>query len=279
MSDVEFLRRHDIRLKSSLGQNLLIDPNLCRKLVREARVGGGDAVLEIGPGTGALTEPLLDAGARVLAVETDGRLIEPLKERFANRERFSVVHEDILRFDRRVLDAFRGLSQVKVVANLPYYNSSQIVFRLLDWRDAIVLAVLTLQKEMTDRIAATPGGKDRGILSVRVQALAEVEGLFALPAAVFLPRPKVDSRAILLDFTRPSLPADLTEKDFARCVRAAFSARRKTLANALGPSYGRERATVALEHAGIDPRRRAETLTVAEFFALVRRLDATAEMS
>ncbi|MCL4235386.1 MAG: 16S rRNA (adenine(1518)-N(6)/adenine(1519)-N(6))-dimethyltransferase, partial [Deltaproteobacteria bacterium] len=165
-SHLELLRARDIRLKASLGQNLLMDANLCEKIVREARLEPGDAVLEIGPGTGALTEKLLETRARVLAVETDGRLIPLLAERFGSDENFRLVHQDFLRFPRESLEEWRAGRPVTVVANLPYYNSSQIIFRLLEWRDALLAAILTLQLELAERVAAPPGGKDYGILSV-----------------------------------------------------------------------------------------------------------------
>lgn len=271
-SHLDDLRARDIRLKASLGQNLLMDANLCEKIVREARLEPGDAVLEVGPGTGALTEKLLDARARVLAVETDGRLIPLLTERFGGDENFRLVHEDFLRFARDGLVEWGAGRPVTVVANLPYYNSSQIIFRLLEWRDALRSAVLTLQLEFAERVVAPPGGKDYGILSVRVQAVADAHRLFNLPAHVFFPKPKVASAVLRLDFSRQSLPDDLDEAGFARCVKAAFGARRKTLSNALSRGYERGDVLHALAACGIDPMRRAETLDLHEFFALTRAL-------
>ncbi len=273
-SHLELLRARDIRLKQSLGQNLLMDANLCEKIVREARLEPDVPVLEIGPGTGALTEKLLEARARVLAVETDGRLIPVLAERFGHDENFRLVHDDILGFLRETLDEWRAGRPATIVANLPYYNSSQIIFRLLDWRDALSRAVLTLQLELAERVVAPPGGKDYGILSVRVQALADAQRLFNLPAHVFFPQPKVASAVIRLDFSRRGLPADVDEPQFARCVKTAFGARRKTLANALAQGYDRAEVQRALAACGIDPKRRAETLSLAEFFALSRALGA-----
>lgn len=271
-SHLELLRARDIRLKASLGQNLLMDANLCEKIVREARLEPGDAVLEIGPGTGALTEKLLETRARVLAVETDGRLIPLLAERFGSDENFRLVHQDFLRFPRESLEEWRAGRPVTVVANLPYYNSSQIIFRLLEWRDALLAAILTLQLELAERVAAPPGGKDYGILSVRVQALTEAHRLFNLPAHVFFPKPNVESAVLRLDFSHRSLPDDLDEKQFAKCVKTAFGARRKTLANALSQAYKRGDVLAALAACGIDPIRRAETLALAEFFRLSRAL-------
>lgn len=267
-SHLELLRARDIRLKASIGQNLLMDANLCEKIVREARLEPGDAVLEIGPGTGALTEKLLETRARVLAVETDGRLIPLLAERFGSDENFRLVHQDFLRFPREALDEWRAGRSVTVVANLPYYNSSQIIFRLLEWRDALLSAILTLQLELAERVAAPPGGKDYGILSVRVQALTAAHRLFNLPAHVFFPKPNVESAVLRLDFSRRSLPDDLDETQFAKCVKTAFGARRKTLANALSQTYERGDVLAALAACGIDPIRRAETLALAEFFHL-----------
>ncbi|MCZ7582291.1 MAG: 16S rRNA (adenine(1518)-N(6)/adenine(1519)-N(6))-dimethyltransferase RsmA [Deltaproteobacteria bacterium] len=181
------LAARDIRLKASLGQNILDDPNLCAKIVRAADIVPGETVLEIGPGAGALTRALLDAGARVLAVETDGRLIPLLEERFAGEDHLVVRHADFMKFDLAEARPSTPDGRVKVVSNLPYHLSSPILFRLIDHRALISTATVMLQKEMAARVASGPGTKDYGIVSVRVQAVAEARALFTLPPQVFFP--------------------------------------------------------------------------------------------
>ncbi|MCB9477943.1 MAG: ribosomal RNA small subunit methyltransferase A [Deltaproteobacteria bacterium] len=266
------LRLHDVMLKKSLGQNFLDDPNLAQKIVRAADVQPGQKVLEIGPGSGALTDKLLAAGARVLAVELDRRLIPLLNANFAADPRLQVVHGDILRMPRETLERFADGDKVKVVANLPYYNASQILFRLAEWRGMLSMAVLTLQKELVERMSASPGVKDYGILAVRMQAVADVRALFMLPSSVFFPQPRVDSQAVRLDYSLGRVPEDLDEKAFAKCVKAAFAARRKMLSNTLGNLYGAENARRAMTECDIDPTLRAERLTVENYFCLTRKL-------
>jgi 16S rRNA (adenine1518-N6/adenine1519-N6)-dimethyltransferase len=272
MKQLKELQERGIRLKQSLGQNLLIDQNLCVKLVAAADLQGGDPVLEIGPGAGALTVHLLAAGARVLAVEIDSRILPVLEDQFHGMPGFTLEQGDILKIPRERIESFAGGERIKLVSNLPFYSSTQILFRLAEWRDIFSIAVIILQRELADRMLSDPGTKEYGILSVRMQAVAEMHQLFTLPASVFFPRPKIDARAVLMDFRRPAMPADLNEKDFARCVRAAFGQRRKMLPNALGAAYGTENARRALIECGIDPTTRAERLGVAEFFELTRAI-------
>ncbi|MBZ0273125.1 16S rRNA (adenine(1518)-N(6)/adenine(1519)-N(6))-dimethyltransferase RsmA [bacterium] len=264
----EILREKGVRLKDSLGQNLLIDPNLARKIVDAADLVDGDHVLEIGPGLGALTALAANTGANVWAVDIDARLVEILHERFAGEPRVRIEHRDALEITDEALFAFGGGVRVKVLSNLPYYASSPFLLRLADWRRRLSIAVVMLQRELADRVAAPPGGRDYGILSVRLQAVAEVEPLFGLPSSAFYPPPRIASKVLSLDFRKALIKEDANEARFARVVRAAFGKRRKTLSNALKLAFGEAAAKTALAATGIDGQRRAETLSVEEFINL-----------
>lgn len=213
----------------TLGQNFLHDQNLARWIVQEAEISAVDFVVEIGPGLGALTEPALAAGAKVLAIEKDGRLAGFLRIHFADRA-LNVVHGDALEFNVATLFS-RG--PVKLLGNLPYYISTPLLLHYLQQPTPITLAMLMLQKEVALRLSAKPRSKDYGILSLVVQSQCRVEYLRTVPATVFLPQPDVDSAFIRL---RPRLPNELPEHDrerFVALVRRGFSQRRKQLGKLL----------------------------------------------
>ncbi len=257
--------------KQSLGQNYLVDRNLAAKLVAALPLAAGERVVEIGAGTGALTDHLLARGARPVAVEIDGRLIPQLAERYGDR--VALLHADILQVDLTALARERG-GRLAVVGNLPFYLSSPILFHLVAHRRALSQAALILQRELVDRICADPGGKEYGSLTIHLGLFAARERLFRLPASVFRPRPKVDAAALRLDFTRPSALLPRQERDLERVVRAAFGQRRKTLRNALSAGFGKEVANALLAAGGIDGGRRGEQLTAAEYVGLADALTA-----
>jgi 16S rRNA (adenine1518-N6/adenine1519-N6)-dimethyltransferase len=253
-----------IQPKKSLGQNFLKDPHYLGKIVDAARIGPRDQVLEIGPGLGHLTRALADTGCTLLLLELDDRLIPRLNEEFGHRPTVRIVHADALEYD------YAGLSGTwKVVANLPYYISTAIIQRLIAQRGTFTTLTLMLQKEVAERIAAGPGGKEYGFLSVLVQYAAVPRLEFTVPAGAFTPQPKVDSTVLTLTMrNRPETVAD-DEALFQRVIKAAFSQRRKTLRNSLGQlGYQREIMGAVLDETGIDLGRRAETLSVSEFCRL-----------
>lgn len=251
-----------IRPKKSLGQNFLKDPHYLRKIVDAAGVTDRDQVIEIGPGLGHLTAALAERAQKVLALELDERLISPLKEQFRDNEKIEIVQADALEYPYQSLSG-----KWKVVANLPYYISTPVIQRLLACRDIFSSLTLMLQKEVAGRIAALPGGREYGFLSVLVQLYAKVRIEFAVPAAAFTPRPEVDSAVITL---RMKPLAETIERDFLiKVLKAAFSQRRKTLKNALKQlDIPGRTMDMALDRTGIDLARRAETLSVQEFVAL-----------
>ena len=259
------LREIRVSPVKTLGQNFLHDRNLARWIVERAALTADDYVVEIGPGLGALTEFILESGARVLAIEKDQRLVEFLRQRFTGT-RLEIVHGDALDFDVRALFAEE---RVKLLGNLPYYISSQILLKFTKYPSPISLWLLMLQKEMAQRISAAPGTSDYGALSLIVQLQYRVEFLRTVPASVFLPAPDVDSAFVRIT---PRLPAELPPHDpetFLRLVRLGFSQRRKQLRNLLKAEVPEwEQAAAAV---GFDPRARAEELSLKQWVALSER--------
>ena len=250
-----------IRAKKSLGQNFLKDPHYLRKIVDAAQVGPGDQVIEIGPGLGHLTRVIAERAKHVLALELDERLIPLLRKEFSAARNIEVVHADALDF------CYEKLSGTwKVVANLPYYISTPIIQKLLACRSSFTSLTLMLQKEVADRIAAPPGGREYGYLSVLVQLYAKPRIEFTVPPGAFTPKPEVDSTVItLMLHDLPAVPFP-DEDFFMRVIKAAFSQRRKTLRNALRQlKVPQQKMDMVLSKTGIDLGRRAETLTIDEF--------------
>ncbi len=253
------------RAKKEKGQHFLQDEGVLQTILDHADLDAADTVLEIGPGLGVLTEGLAAAG-RVIAVEMDPELCRYLSRRFADRPHVQIVHGDILKYDLAALPA----EKVKVVANLPYYISTPILMHLTDTVQRFSLILIMLQKELAERIAAVPGTKKYGSLSIAVQYYTSPAIVAAVPKTSFYPVPEVDSAVVRLRVrTQPPVPVPDTD-GFFRVVRAAFSQRRKTLRNALIGSalFPTERLDAALDGAGIAPTRRAETLSMEEFARL-----------
>jgi 16S rRNA (adenine1518-N6/adenine1519-N6)-dimethyltransferase len=252
----------------TLGQNFLHDQNLARWIVDQAELTSRDYVVEIGPGLGALTEFALAKGARVLALEKDERLATFLHEKFHDQP-LEVVHTDALNFDVRTL---YSQPQVKLLGNLPYYISSQLLLTFLEYPSPISLWLLMLQKELARRLSATPATRDYGALTLQVQLHYQVEYLRTVPASVFLPRPEVDSAIVRL---RPRDPTDLPECDdklTMKLVRRGFSQRRKQLQNLL---RGHVPDWDAAAHAlGFGPKARAEELSLLQWIGLANHISA-----
>ena len=275
------LEEHGIRLKKELGQHFLCDENILGKILAAAELEGDELVIEPGAGLGTLTVALATRAKEVIAIELDGRLIPLLRANLQERgwENVEVLHQDFLELDLEELVQARGFAgdkaKVKVVGNLPYGITAPILERLTAaWR-ALKLAVVTIQREVAEKLLAPPG-PGASALGVRVRAFAEVELVARVPRTVFFPPPEVDSAIVRLDFLeRPRFTAD--EGLFFRVVRAAFNLRRKTLLAALSrsPLLGLppELARSALELAEIEPTRRGETLTLEEFDRLARAVE------
>lgn len=251
----------DLRPRKSLGQCFLTDPRIASRIVSLGDVGSSDRVVEIGPGRGILTRVLVERAAEVTAIELDPRLSAALREEFAATDRVRIERADALTYP------FEDLAPgFKVIANLPYYISTPILFRLLGLRDRITVMVLMLQREVVDRLLARPGTKAYGALSLSVAYAAEVRKGFAVAAGSFSPRPAVESAVVVIT---PRAVPPITVRDEAllmRLIRGAFSHRRKVLANALtDEGFEKPAVAVALQRAEIDPARRGETLSLEDF--------------
>jgi 16S rRNA (adenine1518-N6/adenine1519-N6)-dimethyltransferase len=271
------LASHGVRLERRLGQHLLADANVLRKIAESARLGRADAVFEIGPGAGALTAELAQRAGRVLAIELDRRLIAVLHETVGWRPNVTLVSGDVLAEDLRALLAGRR-RRWKAVANLPYSITSPAIARLLEHRDLFSSMVLMVQREVADRIAAEPGQRACGALTVLVQTYCAVERVLQVSRQCFYPPPRVDSTVLrFVPRRRPLVPAGL-EKPYFAVVRAIFGYRRKTLANALaaGLALDKAQAQALIRRAGLDPEERGEKLSCSEFLALARAMVAQA---
>ncbi|MEO5367290.1 MAG: 16S rRNA (adenine(1518)-N(6)/adenine(1519)-N(6))-dimethyltransferase RsmA [Magnetococcus sp. WYHC-3] len=259
------LRAHGLSPKKHLGQNFLVDETVAADIVRHAGVGTGQRVVEIGPGVGSLTRPLLAAAGAVLAIEMDASLLPLLAQRTVGLGVLEVIRADALDLDWSALAAQRG-GRLKLVANLPYQITSPLLLRLLEHPGAFQDLTLMLQKEVVDRLTATPGNKDYGALTVQLRCLFDVEALFEVPPGAFFPPPRVTSAVVhLTPLPAPRVPLAAPGR-FRNVVRAAFGQRRKTLFNALKSLT--PDGDAALNRAGIDGRRRGETLTLEEFARL-----------
>ena len=260
------LNRFKLRADKKLGQNFLIDENVVHQIVAAAELSEADTVLEVGPGIGTLTQGLAESKARVVAVELDTRLLPVLATTLNGYDNVRVVHGDILKVN--IMEEV-GAPSFKVCANLPYYITTPIIFALLEKRLPMERLVAMVQKEVAERMAAQPGGKEYGALSVAIQYYTEPKIAFIVPPTSFIPAPAVDS-AVIVCKRREKPPVEVCDEGlFFRVVKAAFSLRRKMLSNSLkNMGIKSEQVAMWLELAGVDGKRRAETLSLEDFAKL-----------
>ena len=269
------LRRHGFRAKKRLGQNFLVDRNILDKILDAADIHEGDSVLEIGPGVGTLTLALAERGAKVVAVEIDRDMLEILSEVLADYPNVKVVNADFLRLDlKEFLDEHFGDVRVKALGNLPYYITTPIISALFVAKSKIESIVMMVQKEVAQRLSASPGKRDFGSMSVYVQYYSEPEIVAYVSKNVFFPPPDVESAIVRLT-PRSQPPVNVpSEELFFDVVHCAFGKRRKILLNSLSecPALGlsKEQISAILQEAEIDPIRRAETLSLEEFARIAR---------
>ena len=264
----EVLSKYGFRFTKSLGQNFLIDGNIVRKIADAAEVNENDNILEIGPGVGTMTEELALRAKKVLAVEIDEKLRELHKETL-NIDNVKVIYGDFLDLDlKKLTEEEFGNEPFKVVANLPYYVTTPIIEKLILSKVNLISITVMVQKEVAKRLAAKPGNKDYGSLSVFINYYTDCNYKFQVPSSVFMPKPNVDSAVVNLKMKERE---DLDTDFLFKIVRAAFTTRRKTLVNSFSNSklpYTKDDIKRALELSGIDGSRRAETLTLEEFIIL-----------
>jgi 16S rRNA (adenine1518-N6/adenine1519-N6)-dimethyltransferase len=254
------------RPKKSFGQHFLHEKRYIERIVSAISPRREDCIVEIGPGEGALTLPLLAAAGKLVAIELDTDLIPDLRARAAAVGELTVIHADVLKVDFGALARRQGVPQLRIAGNLPYYISSPILFHCVEHSAAIADMHFMLQKEVVERMAAEPGSKVYGRLSVMLQLACRVEPLFTVPPGAFRPPPKVDSAVVRLVPLSAHERHDADPARLQAIVRAAFGQRRKTLANGLKQLLDSE----AILRAGIDPKVRAETLAPMDFVRLAK---------
>ena len=270
------LAAHNIRPKKQMGQNFIVDPAFTEKIVKRAEILPEDIILEIGAGLGALTIPLARRAQKVFAVEKDRQIIPILNMEIlvSGLTNISIIEKDILSVDVKALVEDMG-GKIVVMGNLPYNISSQILVQLVRSREGISRAVLMFQKELAQRITAETGCKDYGRLTVMLRYCSDIKKLTNVKASLFFPKPKVDSQILELKFKKKIEHKASDEQFLFKVIKSGFGNRRKTLKNALSASdlnIDPNTATIVLEKSGIDPIRRAETLTVEEFVKLSNNL-------
>ncbi|HIJ65716.1 MAG TPA: 16S rRNA (adenine(1518)-N(6)/adenine(1519)-N(6))-dimethyltransferase RsmA [Candidatus Hydrogenedentes bacterium] len=274
----ELVERYGIRLKKSLGQNLLLDDNINRIMVDAAALTREDDVVEVGAGLGALTAQLCPKARRVLAIEIDKAFMPCLEDRFSGVENVVLFRGDVLNHDlgQLVEEYLPGAERCKMVSNLPYYITTPVLFHFLESAAPFSRIVVMVQEEVAFRMTAPVGSTDYGVLAVSCRYYADVDIVHKVSRSCFRPAPRVDSCIVRLRCRTPPLYPDIDGRYFIRLVRAAFGQRRKTLRNSLGRSgdLGLARGDVleAIADAGIDPGRRPQTLSLDEFAALAREL-------
>ncbi|PAE14782.1 16S rRNA (adenine(1518)-N(6)/adenine(1519)-N(6))-dimethyltransferase [Virgibacillus sp. 7505] len=275
----ELLKKYNFSFKKSLGQNFLIDTNILRNIIHHAGVTEDIGAIEIGPGMGALTEQLAIAADKVLAFEIDQRLLPILEDTLSPYDNVKVVNEDILKADvQQELQGYFGDQEVKIVANLPYYITTPILMNLLTRDLPISSITVMIQKEVADRMAASPNTKSYGSLSLAVQYYTQAAVVMTVPKTAFMPQPNVDSAVLHLELRKePPVRVD-DEKFFFDLIQASFGQRRKTLRNNLNRHFASRFSKEELEdimiEAGIDGTRRGESLSMEEFAALANTFTA-----
>jgi len=266
------LAKSGLRPRKSLGQHFLEDPAVINEIIAQAHLHIKDVVVEIGPGLGALTVPIVPHIHHLVAIEKDRLLLHLLKDKFSVKERQKVtfISGDVLKIDfKEIYSTFR--QKIRIIGNLPYNISSPFLEKLITNRNYIKNAILMFQYELAQRLIAGPKRREYGALSVTSQYYAQISPLIKIARDAFYPIPKVDSMVIEINFEKPYPFKAKSEESFQRVVKAAFSCRRKTILNSLERGMvltPREMIGKALEESSIDPKRRAETLTIDEYIRL-----------
>lgn len=274
----ELVKKYNFKFSKSLGQNFLVDDSVPKDIVLGAEVDENDLVIEIGPGVGTLTAQLLNKAKKVVAIELDNDLIPILTEEMGSNPKFTLIHNDALKVNFN--EIIGEEKSVKLVANLPYYVTTPIIVKLLKEKYNFKSLTIMIQKEVAERMDAEPGNKDYGSLSLLVQYYCNTKIIRKVPPQCFIPRPKVDSIVIRLDrLDEPKVKVE-NEKLFFEVIRSSFNMRRKTLWNGVkNIGLSKEKLELAFKEAGIDPKRRGETLTIEEFAVLSDKINKYLKMN
>lgn len=268
----KILSKHGFTFSKALGQNFLIDSNVCPTMADMLNADEETGVLEVGPGIGVLTKELCEVAGKVVAIELDKRLYPVLAETLADYDNFELVEGDVMKLDLAELieEKFKGFKEVKVCANLPYYITSPVIMTLLESNLPITEIEVMVQREAAERLCAEIGSRDAGAVSVAVNYYGEAEILFEVGRESFMPSPKVDSAVIKIKLRKEPEFEIKDERKFFSLVKAAFAQRRKTLVNTLSNTLGKSKADIsnALKELGLDQSIRAEKLTMEDLVNL-----------
>ena len=265
------MRKYNLDFKKKFGQNFLTSEEILEEVISKAKISKDDIILEIGPGIGTLTSKLLETGAEVISVEVDLELIQPLKDRFFMYDNFTIISADILKVDiyteiLRILKEkkkYLGNRKIKVVANIPYYITTPIIFKLLENRNIVSEIYIMVQKEVAERICAKIGTKESSSITYMVSYYTEYLWDIYVDKTKFIPSPKVDSKVIALRFREKPYPEVKNEELYFEIIRSAFLHRRKTFLNSISASnkIDKKIISIVMEELGIDLRIRAEKIT------------------
>ena len=265
------MRKYNLDFKKKFGQNFLTSEEILEEVISKAKISKDDIILEIGPGIGTLTSKLLETGAEVISVEVDLELIQPLKDRFFMYDNFTIISADILKVDiyteiLRILKEKKkdlGNRKIKVVANIPYYITTPIIFKLLENRNIVSEIYIMVQKEVAERICAKIGTKESSSITYMVSYYTEYLWDIYVDKTKFMPSPKVDSKVIALRFREKPYPEVKNEELYFEIIRSAFLHRRKTFLNSISASNKIDKKIISnvMEELGIDLRIRAEKIT------------------
>jgi len=262
------LNKYNAFANKSYGQNFLINQNIIDSIIEKANVNKNDLIIEIGPGLGSLTSPLLENAGKVICIELDPKMVTILKDRFSLYENFELINEDVLKVDLKNLINYNNqFKSAKVVANLPYYITTPIIMKLLEDKLNLESITVMVQKEVAERLAEEPGSKDTGAITYSINYYTNPQIVLDVPKDCFLPSPKVDSAVIKLDVLKEPKVKVLDEELFFKVVKFAFLQKRKTLMNSLSSSglVSKEFIEKMLNTLNIDVRVRAEQLSLEQF--------------
>ena len=266
------MKKYNIKANKSLGQNFLIDDNVVEGIVDAGNISNEDLVIEIGPGLGTLTKPLLERAGKVISIELDKRMVKILEDRFSLYNNFELIQKDVLKVDLKELierNKKEGhLKNAKIVANLPYYITTPIIMKLLEEELDLDSITVMIQKEVADRLIAIPGDKETGAITYSIYYYSEAEAILEVPNESFIPEPEVTSKVIKLNI-RKNPPIDVRNKEVMfRIIKCAFMQRRKTLLNALTNAkvfINKEEGIRILNKLNLDENVRAEKLKIEDF--------------
>ena len=269
------MKKYGFKFSKGLGQNFIIDENIVEKILNGADISENDFILEVGPGIGVMTKAMAERAKKVVSVEIDSTLIPVLEETLAESNNVKIINEDILKLDinKVIEEEFNGVAP-KVIANLPYYVTTPIIMRFLEENIPVEDIVVMIQKEVGERIGASPNSKTYGSLSVVIQYYSNPTVVAKVPRTVFMPQPNVDSIVVRLNILKSPKVELLDKEIFFKTVKSAFSMRRKTLLNTISAGFSMDKEMVRniFEKADIDYKRRGESLSIYEFAELSNKI-------